>query len=740
MLAVYVVLVVAGAYMATQLKFDHKRERFFPADDEDLAFTAYYFNQIEKDDIFILTGLEFGQSVLNSGNLQLIDSVVTQIKSLDLVEDALAITNYKTLKKAGPTYYMAPLLSAENKTYRQRDSVAMAQNPYVLHNLVSSDFKCANILVKTKVIDTQQEADEIYHGLRRILESHGGLHFHLAGFPVMQSVTVSQLQFEMQFYVTLSGCLLIIILLVVYRSLRGLLVPVVSLIGGMALFFGYLALTGQTLDLMSSLFPILMLIFVMADVVHLQTHYLDELNRGKNPIEAMRLTMKEIGMALFLTSFTTAVGFGTLSTSRIDAIRYFGLNAAAGVAIAFAVVMLFSSSLLLFFTKNKSQTNNDVNNWSGFLEGLYRFNKTNFKLISATVLVVIALSLWGISRISTNAFIKGDIPKDAQLKGDFDFFEQKFGGVRTFEMAAIPAEGHSITDPEVLLEMAKFEKYIADSQGINNVNSPTTPYRLLQHSYHRGRRAYDLPSDVLTLKKYNLLLKQVPAQNLKNLMNEDKSLGRISGRQADSGSTYHEKQMKTIARWVADNMDEQVLELKPAGTTLMYDKNHEYLRKSLFKSLGLAFLIVGLLFALLFKDYRMLLVSIIPNVIPMLIAAAAMGFLDIKLQAITSIFFAISFGIAVDDTIHFLTRYKLERRKGKTVDKAIRQTMLISGKAIIITSIILVVSFISLTFSNFNGTYYIGVLVSITLASALFADIFVLPQLLYLINRKRKDK
>lgn len=733
----FLLVIALSGWVAKDLRFEHERSRFFPAENEDLEFTTRFFSEIEQDDIFVLVGLEFEQSVLDSNTRIVVDGLSNQLGSIDLVDQSLSITNFKRLKKGGPRVYAAPLLSPHVKAYREIDSLRILKNPYVLENLVSKDFRSTNILLKTEVIKSQEMADALYGSLIEVLDQHESLNYHLSGFPVMQSVTVAQLAFEMKFYVSLAALLLVLILIIVYRSLLGIVVPLMSLVGGLAIFFAYIGLTGQSLDLMSSLYPILMLIFLMADVVHLQTHYMDQLSMGNTPKQAMEVTVKEIGMALFLTSFTTAVGFGALATSRIEAIRFFGLNAAVGVLIAFAVVMVFAASLLLFFTKSRiSSLKGQSSGWSKVINRIFLFNKSQYKTIVIATLVAVVLAAVGISKISTNAFIKGDLPENTKIRDDFEFFETQFGGVRSLEMAVLPAADLDLNQPEVLIGIARLEQYLADSQNIRNIVSPTIPYRALNNAFSRGRKGFDFPEEILEIKKFRGYLGADTTSRLKSLMNKEGTLGRISGRQTDFGSDFHENQNTQIKRWVDGHIDPDVVDFRITGTTLMFDRNHRYLRLSLFRSLGLAFVIVGFLFALLFRDYRMVLVSLIPNVLPMLLAAAVMGFLGIKLQALTSIFFAISFGIAVDDTIHFLTRYKLERKKGKTVDKAIKTTLEISGKAIIITSIILIVSFFTLTLSDFKGTYYIGVLVSITLLTAVLADLFLLPQLLYFINRR----
>ena len=717
------------------LSFYHQRNRFFPADNEDLAFSSRFFKEIEQDDIYILAGVELGGSVLSKKNLELIDSIGSHLAEIDLVTNVMSITRFKNLKRVGTRVYPVPIVSGK-PAFRAHDSSQIAENPYVIENLVSKDFRNVNLILKTEIINSQVKADKIYEAITNVLNKYN-LKYHLGGYPIMQSVTVNKLKKEMQLYVSLSTLLLLIILFVIYRSLWGLIVPVMCLVGGLSIFFAFLSISGQQLDLMAPLYPILMLIFLMADVVHLQTHYMDELSTGKAPIQAMRVTIKEIGIALFLTSFTTAVGFGALATSRIEAIRHFGINSALGVLVAYVLVIVFASSALLFFTKGKvARLKKRNSSWSRGMHWLFRFNKSNSKLIALGTVLIIVISVIGIRKISTNAFIKGDLPDQSSLRLDFDYLEKHFGGVRALEIAILPKQGATVNDIEVLREVAKLEQYIADEHSMTHIVSPTAAYKVLENANTRGRSGYTIPENETTFRRYQSLIGADSTSRLKNVSSQSGTMGRLSARQKDRGSDFHETQNEEIRQWTSENISPDIVEFRVTGTTLMYDRNHEYLRKSLFRSLGLAFLIVGFLFAILFKDYRMVLVSLIPNVIPLVLAAAVMGYLGIKLQALTSIFFAISFGIAVDDTIHFLTRFKLERKKGKTVDKAIKSTLEISGKAIIITSVILIFSFFTLAFSDFKGTYYIGVLVSITLFSALLADLFILPQLLYFINRR----
>ena len=206
----------------------------------------------------------------------------------------------------------------------------------------------------------------------------------------------------------------------------------------------------------------------------------------------------------------------------------------------------------------------------------------------------------------------------------------------------------------------------------------------------------------------------------------------------DLGSDEIRLANDSIRSWISNNLQTDLATYSITGTAIIIDKNNEYLRESMFKGLGLAFLVVSVLMVFLFKNVKMMLISLIPNIIPLLVAGAIMGFTGIELKASTSIIFTIAFGIAVDDTIHFLSKLKLVLNRGKSLEEAIQRTFKETGKAIVITSVILFFGFLILIFSDFTGTFYIGILVSVTLLSAVITDLYLLPVSLRLLLRKKK--
>jgi hypothetical protein len=484
------------------------------------------------------------------------------------------------------------------------------------------------------------------------------------------------------------------------------------------------------------MYPLLIMIFGMSDLIHLQSKYIDELENGASRYDAMVQTFKETGKALFLTSFTTAIGFLSLVTSSIPAIREFGLNASIGVFIAYVIVISFAASLLLQFDIEKLQRNvHQKTNWTLYNLLFFRIGKNKPKLVWAGTLVLVTTSLVGISRISTNTYLLSDIPLNSAVRQDFIFFEDNFSGVRTFEIAIIPKISKSVFNIQVLTESQRLEKFLKDSIGLGSIQSPVVVVKSINKTWNGGTNTeYRVPESNDLIEDFGRLIIKNKAISQFGIIDSLGELGRITGRIKDSGSDSLSLMMLKTKKWIEKNIDEDVVQFQFTGSGLMVDKNNEHLRESLIQSLLFAFIVIGIMFAILFKDWKMLFVSIIPNMIPLLIAGAVLGFSGIELKAVTSIIFTISFGIAVDDTIHFLVRYKMQRQKGNSVDEALKQTFLITGKAITLTTIVLVFGFISLIFSDFTGTYYVGIIVCITLVSGLFADLLLIPQLIYWVN------
>jgi predicted RND superfamily exporter protein len=503
----------------------------------------------------------------------------------------------------------------------------------------------------------------------------------------------------------------------------------------MILFMGFLGVTGQALSAMTGLYPILMIIVGTSDVIHIMSKYLDELEKGFSKRRSIVTTVKEIGLATLLTSVTTAVGFTTLLTSRITPIKEFGINAAIGVMIAYITVVFFTCAVLSFFDLNQlTSKKSRTNFWEKWMTWAYNasFKKKTIWAVIAGFLIFCAI---GISLVTTNYKIESNLPLRAKITNDFYFFEDEFVGFRPVEVA-VTTDGN-IYDYKIMKEINKVEEKFKNEGHFKAIRSQTMVYKSIAQMFGGNNPDnYKFPETEEEYERYSAIASKIPKLSNNILVGKNAKKARIISRMNDVGADSVKVIVDDLEDWINKNADTSLVHFKVTGTAMLLDKNVEYARRSLLTGLGIAIFIVGFLMVLLFKNLKYLIIALVPNVFPLLFAGAILGFLGIELEAGITIVFAIIFGIAVDDSIHFLSRFKLGRVKGLTVEQAMKNTFLETGKAICITSIILFFGFMVLLFSVHPPSRSIGILIGITLVTALLSDLFIIPLLIRLLIKE----
>lgn len=308
-------------------------------------------------------------------------------------------------------------------------------------------------------------------------------------------------------------------------------------------------------------------------------------------------------------------------------------------------------------------------------------------------------------------------------------------------MAVYAKNGYKASDYEVVREIDKVEGFLHQIPSVQAIASITAIYKSInQMMRNNNQEAYAMPETKAQFERYRRLAEQVPELDVNVLLSKDETKARITSRIQDIGADTIQDMGDRIDRWIAANTDTSIVEFKRTGTGLIIDKNAEYIRRNLIQGLGMAILIVSLLMALLFRNWKMLFISLVPNIVPLLLAGALLGFLGIDLEAGTSIVFAVIFGIAVDDTIHFLSKFKLARNKGKSVEESLHITFLETGKAIVLTTVILFFGFLVMLFSIHPPSVTIGLLISLTLFSALISDLALIPLLIRWLIKDVKEE
>lgn len=741
-IGIFALLLGMAAWQIPNLRFNYDFEAFFPQDDEVLDFYNFFREQFEPDDNFVILGIPSPTgSVFDTTFLQQVDQLTIQLgDDVPHVLDAQSITSLKRPLIAAGTAMEIPAVHLHDADKLRKDSVKLAQDPRVIDRLLSNDLQSVAIVLKTEKRLSLQDAYAMRDAIYAAVDKVGFEEVKYGGRSLYQSVLADKAKEEFIFYTIISALIVFLILILLFKKFWGVFIALISVLTSMGLFIGFLALIGRELDPMSNLFPILMIIVGISDVIHIMSKYIDEQNKGIDRKRAIRITIREVGLATFLTSATTAIGFASLLTSNILPIRTFGLTAAAGVFLAYGSIITLTPALIsLFEVEQIIRKKRKRSFWDSLMQRMFWFTYRQQKAIWIGGAVFIGLCIIGITQVSTDTHLSNAFPRDDKVRDDFSFLETDFGGVRNMELAILPQEGYSMTDQDILLATARVEDHLQTYPSVSSPISPATLYRTL-HQASRGDNPayYTVPDDKRTFSRLQRYAKKAPSEALTILQSEDGKYGRLTLKFTDVGSDSSKALRKQVNQWISNNIDSSQVQFEITGTALLFDKNSDYVRNSMVSGLGLAFLIVSLLMALLFRNWKMVLISLVPNVVPLLVSGALIGYLGIELDAATSIIFAIAFGIAVDDTIHFLSKFKLELNKGQTITHAIRTTFRESGKAITLTTVILFFGFMILISSSYPPTFYVGLLIGITLVSALVADLLLIPVMIYALMGKEK--
>lgn len=731
-MAAFALLGGMSVYFGTKVKFSFDFEQFFPEGDEELAFFRTFVEDFESDENFMLIAVRRQDGVFEQEFLEKIHDLTLKARDLPHVVESQSLTKLGYPVKTPFGITTIPAIHRDDPDRYAEDKARILADERFAYNFITPDARTLTVFLKMINYIPLKESRVFMKELDQLMEQYGFEEYHYLGRPYFQRELVAMQQREILVSALISGLLVALLLWLLLRRFWGVFIALISIALSMVLFVGFLGVTGRELSMLSALYPLLMIIVSTSDVVHILSKYQDELLKGYDRRTAITITIKEIGLATFMTSATTAVGFLSLFTSRIVPIREFGVNAAVGVMLAFITAIIFTTTLLTWFNANQiSRLGKGQENWNRLLNKIYLFTTRNQRGIVTGTLVVIAISLAGISMVTTNYDIVNNLPRGKKITKDFLFFERELAGFRPVEFAVFAQKGYQADDFAVLKQIDTVEQYLRTFPDIHAVNSITTVYKSIHMmNANNAPDAYRLPPNEEQHASYRRLASKIPKSGADILLSKDGAKARITSRVKDCGADSIKLIYNKIDQYVASHTDPSIAKFRRTGTGIIIDKNAEYVRSSLFKGLLMSILIIGGLMGLMFKSLRMLLVSMVPNIIPLLVAGALLGFFNIELDAGVSIIFTVVFGIAVDDSIHFLSRYRLLRGKGIAIEQAIHATMMETGKPIVQTTVLLFFGFLVLLFSISPPSVAIGIIISATLFSALICDLLLLPLLL----------
>ncbi|MAW65001.1 MAG: hypothetical protein CMD18_02290 [Flavobacteriales bacterium] len=728
-------------YQLQYLDFDYDYEKYFPQSDDSKIHYEQFKEQYGTDSDFLLIGIENNKGLFQKSFLDSVKKMGDELKSDSLVKFVTSpVHNCGYYKKVGlGGVLFKPYLDLEKNAISIEDSLRIYGNDKILGSLLAKNGKSLCIFLQTKENLNKDEANHILSLIEQKKNQYNFDVFRVAGRVLGQTYFIEKMITELGVFISTSILLLIGFLYVSFRSWWGVIIPLVIVIVSMIWTLALMFLTGKSFDLLMVMLPTIIFVVGMSDLVHLLTKYIDELRIGKKKIDALQVAFKEVRWATFLTSLTTSIGFFSLISANISPIKEFGIYSGISVFVAYFLAFTLLPSVLLLVKPPKKLLQSSNNNfWEKYLRRWFLIVLRGKKKVFIITFLLILVGVFTANSLEINNFILEDLSDKDPIKKDVIYFEENYSGLRPFEAEISTQDTNGVLGYNFLNELQKLEIFLKENYTQDGVGFLTSPlslvkeanfvkkgskpkYRVLPKSERR------LKTLINQMKRGSERFKKFDLNYNFNLISKDSMSCRLTGKLKDVGGLKIKEANYKLKQFLNHNINPEILQIRLTGTAMLIDNNNSTLSKNLILGLILAFAVIALVVGLMFRSIKIAFLSLIPNILPLLLLTTVMWIGNIDLKISTSLIFTLAFGIAVDDTIHLLSKYKLERRKKRSHLYALKRSYLSSGKAIIVTSLILVGGFLTLLFSSFTSTFYMGLMGSVTLFIALTLDLMIMP-------------
>lgn len=733
------ILSLIAMYAAKNLRFDYEFEDYFPKSDTEYAYYDSFRKTYGSDNDFVLICLENKEGAFQPSFLQNVDALANSLQAIEYVESVVSPTQLSFPVKGPFGISLVKWIHVDQPDRLTQDSIRIFTKSELIGTVFSESGKSVIIGLNTTYGLSKVKSDDAVTQINQVLGAFTFDEVRVAGRIIGQRYFVEKMVGELTLFTAISFLIIIVFLSLAFRSVWGVIVPLAIVAISVVWLLGFMTSIGKAFDLMSTLLPTIMFVVGMSDAVHFISRYLEELRKKPDKLAAIKIAFVHIGKATLLTSLTTAIGFMTLYTSGITPVRDFGLFTAVGVIFALIITYLVLPPVLyLLPIPQRALVNSEKLFWNRSMRSLFQFVVSKPKYVLALSGVIVLLSFWGVTKVEVNNYLLEDLSKGDPMREKFEFFEKEYSGARPFDVVIKSTDSSSILTLDRVAVLDSIETIIKEELGIRGFLSVNTAVKNLNRAYDGGNlEAYVIPSSKKRWRKIQKDLKKAhQSGKLKMFLNESMNETRISAQVKDYGGKAFQEKYEVINGRVSSLLENNQLDLKFTGMGYLIDRNNETLAATLMYGLVIAFGAVALIMGVIFKSLRMVVITLIPNVIPLVMIGGVMGFLGIDLKVSTSIIFTIAFGIAVDDTIHYVSKLKMELDRGRTLLYGLKRASISTGKAIVLTSLILISGFFALVFSDFSSTYYIGLLVSLTLIFAVISDLFLLPVMIFLFYKK----
>ena len=677
-------------------------------------------------------------------------NTIKQNQEVDLV---VSLNDLKKLQKneALETFELVPFVDeskALNPKYLQTIKKELFNDlPFyegLLFNKRSGSVRSA-IYMDKKIVNTKARKTFVLEKLIPAIttfEKETKIDLRVSGMPYIRTLNAKTITDEISIFIGASLLITSLLFFFFFRSFKATLISIVIVIIGVMWSFGFLGLFNYEITILTALVPSLIIVIGIPNCIFLTNKYHQEFKVHRNKAKALQRVTTKIGMATLMTNLTTAIGFATFVASNNNLLLEFGVVTSINIMALFFLSLILIPIFHSYLNppKERHLKHLDRGSVKKFMDWILKTIKTNRFSIYAASVALLVFSIIGIYEMRISGSLIEDMPKKEAFFQDIVFFEKEFDGVMPLEIMIDTKRKKGVMKLSTLKRMEELETAIEE---IPELSKPISIVNLVKYSkqaYYNGNPDYyELP----TSQEQAFILsyaKNATTNSKENLM---KSYVDSTGQYARITTFMRDESGDQIAK-IEEEIRKKADKLFPkerynviiTGKALVFQKGTGYLLDNLLSSLIFAFFLTALLIGFMFRSFKMILVSIIPNLLPLFLTAGLMGFLDIPLKPSTILVFGIAFGLSVDDTLRFLSQYREELKKNNwKIKKSVYATFNESGLSMFYTSIVLFFGFSVFMLSSFGGTIALGGLISLTLLFGMLSNLMLLPALVLTLNK-----
>lgn len=716
-----------------------------------------FLDKFGEEGNLIVVGFK-DSTLFTAKNIKIWDEFVNEIKTDKAVDLTLSIEDLKVLAKdtVAQKFNLVPFINKKDITdayIKEKEKELFNDLPFyegMLFNKESGAIRFA-IYMDKKIVNTAARKDFIFKHFSQdkidAFEKATGIDMHISGMPYIRTLNSQNIIDEIGLFVLSALGITSLLFFFFFRSFRATLISMCVVIIGVMWSFGTLGLLHYEITVLTAIIPPLIIVIGIPNCIFLINKYQQEFKLHGNKVKSLQRVISKVGNATLMTNLTTAAGFATFMFTDSKLLKEFGIVASLNIVFLFILCLIIIPIIYSYMPLPKEKHlehlgKNYMNSFIKWIENTIR----NYRIaVFSTAIILLVLGIIGIYQIKISGSIIEDMPKKAPFFKDILFFENEFDGVMPLEIMIDTKKPKGAMKSVTLKRINQLQEEIEEIPELSKPVSIVNLVKYAKQAYYNGNpEYYDLPSKqeeafILTYVKNST---QKNSENLlKSYVDSTGQYARVTTFMKDIGTDKMAKIEERLQEKIDKLFPKERYNVTLTGKAFVFEKGTHYLVHNLVLSLLFAIILISLLMAYLFRSFKMIVVSLLPNILPLIMTAGLMGYLGVPIKPSTILVFSIAFGISVDDTIHFLAKYRQELKQNNwRIKKSVYNSIREAGVSMFYTSVVLFFGFSVFTLSSFGGTVALGSLVAMTLLFAMISNLVLLPALLLSLEKTIANK